>query len=448
VQPCSAAQNASSHAPTRRDTLPHTPSHGMACFLTRRGACAGTLEEKVFQRQLSKEGLSNVVNQSGKSAASLMSAEDLADLFTPDYDCLSSTYESMLEAAADVGDAAELPEEQRRAHVYRAQVCVPEPSRTFPNLLCPRASSEPLHALQIEQPSEDEVKDWAWHSSRTTVDDDVLRALSGDHVSFTFTLHVPGCDVQEASGLNSGPRTGGAFGGGASGRRCAWPRSVLGLVAGHLALRGIWPRCVLHVCKAEAASWPDVPVVLPAVDCQVPCSACAWNNEAGRSACHREVHTLRAAHVQDACCAGQGWEADLWPASPMRGVHLLAPLAYPVLCPGRQVRLLAFEGLPLLWHGARCTQQAQQHMLLLRIVPQQHASAPQQPHCAPQTLLQRRHLLPGCWQRGNRAKTAPVHPVPTQRRQKLQPGRRTAQREQVCTVTHLLTESSPVFTSR
>jgi hypothetical protein len=64
----------------------------------RGGLAAGTLEEKVFQRQLSKEGLSNVVNQSGKSAASLMSAEDLADLFTPDFGSLSSTYDSMLSA--------------------------------------------------------------------------------------------------------------------------------------------------------------------------------------------------------------------------------------------------------------------------------------------------------------------------------------------------------------
>jgi hypothetical protein len=59
---------------------------------------AGTLEEKVFQRQLSKEGLSNVVNQSGKSAASLMSSEDLADLFTPEFNSRSSTFESMVAA--------------------------------------------------------------------------------------------------------------------------------------------------------------------------------------------------------------------------------------------------------------------------------------------------------------------------------------------------------------
>jgi hypothetical protein len=65
----------------------------------------GTLEEKVFQRQLSKEGLSNVVNQSGKSAASLLSTEDLADLFTPEFDIFSSTYESMVEASQ--GEARE-----------------------------------------------------------------------------------------------------------------------------------------------------------------------------------------------------------------------------------------------------------------------------------------------------------------------------------------------------
>lgn len=83
----------------------------------------GTLEEKVFQRQLSKEGLSNVVNQSGKSAQSDMSTEDLADLFTPDYDCLSSTYEGMIEAAE--GGGTVLSEERLRAPVHRAQVLPP-----------------------------------------------------------------------------------------------------------------------------------------------------------------------------------------------------------------------------------------------------------------------------------------------------------------------------------
>jgi hypothetical protein len=88
---------------------------------------AGTLEEKVFQRQLSKEGLSNVVNQSGKSAASMMSAEDLADLFTPEFDSLSSTYDSMLEAedgtqAADPLQSQEPGSTLTRQLVQREQV--------------------------------------------------------------------------------------------------------------------------------------------------------------------------------------------------------------------------------------------------------------------------------------------------------------------------------------
>ena len=55
----------------------------------------GTVEEKIFQRQLSKEGLSNVVNQSGKSAASIMSADELADVFTLRGNTMSDTYDSM-----------------------------------------------------------------------------------------------------------------------------------------------------------------------------------------------------------------------------------------------------------------------------------------------------------------------------------------------------------------
>ena len=79
--------------------------------------------------------------------------------------------------------------------------------------------------MQTGQPSEDEVKDWGWHSSRDTVDDDVLREIGADTVSFVFSLHVPGCEVQESSGLASGPRGAGGAGGCAAMRgtgRCAY----------------------------------------------------------------------------------------------------------------------------------------------------------------------------------------------------------------------------------
>lgn len=54
----------------------------------------GTIEEKVFQRQLSKEGLQTVVNNESKGAA-LVSSEDLRDLFTLRSETVSDTYDSI-----------------------------------------------------------------------------------------------------------------------------------------------------------------------------------------------------------------------------------------------------------------------------------------------------------------------------------------------------------------
>ena len=55
----------------------------------------GTIEEKVYQRQLSKEGLQNVVNNDAKGGSALMSSEELRDLFTLRGCTLSDTYDSM-----------------------------------------------------------------------------------------------------------------------------------------------------------------------------------------------------------------------------------------------------------------------------------------------------------------------------------------------------------------
>jgi hypothetical protein len=69
---------------------------------------------QVFQRQLSKEGLQQVVNNSGAGGsasgeegginAAAMSSEDLRDLFTLRAHSRSDTYDSM---CADIGDEAE-----------------------------------------------------------------------------------------------------------------------------------------------------------------------------------------------------------------------------------------------------------------------------------------------------------------------------------------------------
>lgn len=58
----------------------------------------GTIEEKVYQRQLSKEGLQAVVETKAGSGggAAVMSLEELRDLFSYDPDTLSTTYDHMV----------------------------------------------------------------------------------------------------------------------------------------------------------------------------------------------------------------------------------------------------------------------------------------------------------------------------------------------------------------
>lgn len=62
--------------------------------------------------------------------------------------------------------------------------------------------------MQIGAPTEEELKDWAWHSEVQTVDDEVLRVIGGQDISFVFTLHVPGCAVEEQCGIVPGGKPG------------------------------------------------------------------------------------------------------------------------------------------------------------------------------------------------------------------------------------------------
>ena len=68
-----------------------------------KGSSSSSVALQVYQRQLSKEGLQNVVNkssggESGAAGTAAMSAEELRDLFTLRQDTLSDTYDSMCQA--------------------------------------------------------------------------------------------------------------------------------------------------------------------------------------------------------------------------------------------------------------------------------------------------------------------------------------------------------------
>ena len=64
------------------------------CYLYRFFA-TGSIEEKVFQRQLSKESLQNVVNGEGTLEQASMSKDELRQLFTLDQTTVSDTHDSV-----------------------------------------------------------------------------------------------------------------------------------------------------------------------------------------------------------------------------------------------------------------------------------------------------------------------------------------------------------------
>ena len=81
----------------------------------------GTIEEKVYQRQLSKEGLQNVVNSESKGGSAPMSAEELRDLFTLRGHTMSDTYDSMCCPSSEDDSQTENALPAADAHL-RAQV--------------------------------------------------------------------------------------------------------------------------------------------------------------------------------------------------------------------------------------------------------------------------------------------------------------------------------------
>ncbi len=116
----------------------------------------GTIEEKVYQRQLSKQGLQSIVVDE-KEQANALSSEDLHDVFTlrDDTDC--DTYD----------------------------------------MIRPQLSLEQQQALQsqrfVEQrgkPAEDELSAWGQHMGVVGLHDPILASAGEGLVSFVFSCQV------------------------------------------------------------------------------------------------------------------------------------------------------------------------------------------------------------------------------------------------------------------
>ena len=119
----------------------------------------GTIEEKVFQRQMSKEGLQSLVDGQGQGQAtkSTMTLDELRDLFTYRADTASDTHDTC--------------------------GCV----RCGPN----NANAAKNRAWeQVGHPTEQDLKNWAHHHGPETLPDEQMSKAWKSNVNFIFSCRV------------------------------------------------------------------------------------------------------------------------------------------------------------------------------------------------------------------------------------------------------------------
>ncbi|KAJ4817595.1 DNA repair and recombination protein RAD54-like [Rhynchospora pubera] len=151
----------------------------------------GTIEEKVYQRQMSKEGLQKVIQQGNvdsEEKGNSLSREDLRDLFTFHEDIRSEIHENIkctrcqddnnieegdysesdtitMSGDGDIGGFAEI------------SGCLHKLKR---------------YEKQIGTPLEEDLVSWGHHSDPSTVPDSILQSSAGEEISFVFTNQVDG----------------------------------------------------------------------------------------------------------------------------------------------------------------------------------------------------------------------------------------------------------------
>ncbi|XP_073125004.1 protein CHROMATIN REMODELING 25 isoform X2 [Henckelia pumila] len=147
---------------------------------------AGTIEEKVYQRQMSKEGLQKVIQQEhvDSEKGNLVSAEDLRDLFTFQGSVSSEIHENMCcyrckqnEIEFDYSNDGGQPEDDDIGGFASVAGCL----HNLKN-----------HEKQVGTPKEEDLAQWGHHHLPSSVPDCIFQASAGDEVSFVFTNQVDG----------------------------------------------------------------------------------------------------------------------------------------------------------------------------------------------------------------------------------------------------------------
>ncbi|XVE93354.1 hypothetical protein REPUB_Repub01dG0184700 [Reevesia pubescens] len=169
----------------------------------------GTIEEKVYQRQMSKEGLQKVIQQeqvdSVMGQGNVFSTEDLRDLFTFYDNVRSEIHEKMNcsrcenydTGTENIGEQEECESENRSSGADQ-EVFDIGGFAGIAGCLDKLKSSE----KQVGTPLEEDLVSWGHHFRSESVPDAILQASAGDMVTFVFTNQVDGKLVPIESKVN------------------------------------------------------------------------------------------------------------------------------------------------------------------------------------------------------------------------------------------------------
>lgn len=152
----------------------------------------GTIEEKVYQRQMSKEGLQKVIQQEhvDSDKGNFFSTEDLRDLFTFHENVSSEIHKKM---CCNRCKQHEMVLDGTVESESTNQSCQSDKEDIggfagITGCLHKLKSSE----KQVGAPKEEDLANWGHHYVPSTVPDTIFQASAGDEVSFVFTNQVDG----------------------------------------------------------------------------------------------------------------------------------------------------------------------------------------------------------------------------------------------------------------
>ena len=154
---------------------------------------SGTIEEKVYQRQLAKQALTSVVDGRGSGLEQMsMTTEDLQQLFSLDVECPSDTHRKC--------DCTRCPDihrkiEEKKKTMNQSSISSEDDAiggndDGGQNDILPEEK-------QLEDFDEAKLNTWAHHYRMSHVPDVQLRKAAGEDVTFVFSLEVDGAKIAE-----------------------------------------------------------------------------------------------------------------------------------------------------------------------------------------------------------------------------------------------------------